>query len=248
VRFQIARGARKTGTLLQNLVAEELGGANPGGLVCYGVGYAGTAPALNARCSAMNKLQQARALRTTLGENAIRPLTLQEAAHACDYQGINPMLGRNIRHAQGKDIRLCIEPWQVRALDGISDFFTPYLPSAHEYRVWVYRKRHLGTYRKILKEATAMKRVGRNHDNGFRFERMELAETPEPLKEIGRKAIAALGLDFGAVDVIEMPSGRLVVLEVNSAPGVADGRRAVIQKLAHRIARWAQEGHPHAAA
>jgi len=159
---------------------------------------------------------------------------MSESSLAIEVSGVSKLYGDGVR--------------QVRALAGISDFFTPYIASSNEYRVWIYRKRHLGSYRKVLKTATMMRRVGRNYDNGFAFERMELEDTPEALKEVGRKAISTLGLDFGAVDVLQKPDGSFVVLEVNSAPGVADERRAVIQKLAHRIARWAQEGHPNAAA
>jgi hypothetical protein len=159
-----------------------------------------------------------------------------------------PVLGRNVRHAKGKDIRLCLEAWQVEAMRGISDFFVPYLPSSGEWRTWVYRRRHLGSYCKVLQDASAMRRVGRNHENGFRFERTELADTPEGLKDVSRRAVAALGLDFGAVDALQTPSGEFVVLEVNSAPGVQDERRVVMGKLAHRIVRWVQEGYPRAAA
>lgn len=240
MRFQIASSANRTGVLLQSLVAQELGGVNLGGVVCYGVGYSGNEPALNARCSAMNKLSQAHALRQALGEGAILPLTCDEAKAVHSV-----VLGRNTQHTKGKDIRLCVENWQVEALRSVSDFFTPYVPSSDEYRIWIYRRRHLGTYRKQLMEPQKMKRVGRNYENGFHFMRMEADEVPADLKDISKRAVAALGLDFGAVDVLSTPDG-YVVLEVNSAPGVADARRSVIQKLAHRVARWAQEGFPDA--
>ena len=37
---------------------------------------------------------------------------------------------------------------------------------------------------------------------------------------MGIDAVSALGLDFGAVDIIEDADGKLYVLEVNTAPGL----------------------------
>lgn len=251
MNFRIARAAFRTGSLLRRLVHEQ-GGETLGqdALVCYGAGYSGSSPALNARCSTFNKLEQARILREVLGVRAVEPMSSEEALTAMEENPalgeLYPVLGRNIQHTRGRDIRLCLEPWQVEALRDVSDFFVPYRPSVAEWRTWIYRKRHLGSYRKVLQNPEDMRRVGRNYHNGFRFERVERQEVPEALKQLGREAIAALGLDFGAVDILETAPGTFVVLEVNSAPGVQDDRRAVIQRLAYRIVRWAQEGYPNA--
>jgi len=60
----------------------------------------------------------------------------------------------------------------------------------------------------------------RNHDNGFIFA-TENVDAPQMVLDESKKAIRALGLHFGAVDVI-LNEGRqcAYVLEVNTAPGL----------------------------
>jgi glutathione synthase/RimK-type ligase-like ATP-grasp enzyme len=42
----------------------------------------------------------------------------------------------------------------------------------------------------------------------------------EAAKEASIRAVAALGLDFGGVDILVKKDGSCAVLEVNSAPGI----------------------------
>lgn len=55
-------------------------------------------------------------------------------------------------------------------------------------------------------------------------------------RDIAHRAVAALGLQFGAVDIGERADGSLVVLEVNRAPGVEGGSLAAYEKA---ITAWA---------
>lgn len=242
MRFHIASAARHTGALLQQLVEEELReeGIRKDAVVCYGVGeYSGTLPVLNSNCSRYNKMRQGQLLHEALGTNALPIHSIDSLNRGGAMPGA--VLGRSLSHTKGRDIKLILEPWQLPLVR--ADFFTPYIPSSHEYRTWVYRNRHLGTYEKVLTRPQDYKRIGRNHDNGFDFSYRE--EVPDALKDVCRRAIAALGLDFGAVDTLQATSdGRYVVLEVNSAPGVQNERRRVIQALAHRIVRWAANDCP----
>ena len=60
----------------------------------------------------------------------------------------------------------------------------------------------------------------RNHSNGFIFARNNL-EVPADVLEQARRALAATGLEFGAVDVLwNQRSEEAYVLEVNTAPGL----------------------------
>ena len=59
----------------------------------------------------------------------------------------------------------------------------------------------------------------RNHANGWIFARAGV-EIPETVKTTAVEAIHALGLDFGAVDMIITPQGVGKILEINTAPGL----------------------------
>lgn len=78
----------------------------------------------------------------------------------------------------------------------------------------------------------------RNLNNGWIFSR-DNVEYVEGLNEIGVNAVFALGLDFGAVDIITDKDDRLYVLEVNTAFGlegktielVGEALKALIYKI-----------------
>jgi len=58
-----------------------------------------------------------------------------------------------------------------------------------------------------------------NLDGGYIFARNDFT-IPSGGKQLGVDAVVALGLDFGAVDIIEDEEGKLYVLEVNTAFGI----------------------------
>jgi hypothetical protein len=240
--FHIAKAAVPTGNLLKQLVEAELLETKlkmPANVeICYGVGYNGTNKVLNGNCSKHNKMSQAQILRRSLGERALDILDSQRAvAHFA--AGGGPLFARNITHTKGRDIKIALEAWQVQPLVQCgTGFFTPHIPSVREFRTWGYRGYHLGTYEKALTRPAECRKLGRNYANGFDFNGIENENVPDGLKAICRDALYALGLDFGAVDTLQRADGTYVVLEVNSAPGVAHERRRVITGLAHRIVRW----------
>ena len=112
--------------------------------------------------------------------------------------------------------------------------YTRYIPKKSEYRVHVVRDNVIAVARKTLKKDHPNKeninwRI-RNLDGGFVFaywnERAEQEEQyvcPNEVMFQAREAVAALGLDFGAVDVIwNYKHRKAYVLEVNTAPGLGD--------------------------
>lgn len=239
--IQAANGVGPTSRILSELlVGHGINMATRDSVICYGTPYNGELPSLNRRAGSLNKLQQGQAL-VRAGVSSIQYLT---AAEALAYRGGAALFGRTLQHRAGRDIKVALEPWAVEALvtQG-SNFFTVFQPSTHEYRVWVYRRKHLGTYEKFLRRPQNFKRFGRNYDNGFVFERIEGERVPQAVKALASSAIEALDMDFGAVDIITNAANNYV-LEVNSAPGVEGERRQVIQNLAAKIARWRELGHP----
>lgn len=251
MRFQVARAASHTGQILQELVNAELQQERiqppADALVCYGAGLDGNRPhTLNAACSRFNKMSQGQRLwESGRGVWGLEILDHQQALRWLEQHPGHAMLARKAMHTKGKDIMPVLEPWHVEArVRAGASFFTPYHPSNREFRTWVYRKRILGTYEKQLMRPELCRKIGRNYDNGFDFSFRERENLPAAMIEAAKGAVAALDLDFGAVDMIETPAGAYIVLEVNSAPGVQNERRRVVQALAHRIARWAANGCP----
>lgn len=118
--------------------------------------------------------------------------------------------------------------------------YTRYIPKKSEWRIHVFHGVVIDATRKVLSEDHPDKEnvnwKVRNHDNGFIFQRynpkklnpdgeptLERDLIPASAKAQAISAVAALGLDFGAVDIIYNASmKRAFVLEVNTAPGVAE--------------------------
>lgn len=101
--------------------------------------------------------------------------------------------------------------------------YTAYIPKKHEYRYHVFNGKVLDVQRKARNKDVADEDVNwkvRNHDNGFIFMREGVEIVPEAEAE-AIKAVEALGLDFGAVDIIwNEKQNKYYVLECNSAPGL----------------------------
>jgi hypothetical protein len=259
VEFRIARAAKVTGATLERLVREGLvskGIPEPDAVVCYGAGYAGDKPVLNALCSSNNKLEQGRILEIGLEEESL-PIFLPDWVNGFWGDAVKearlPCVARKIRHSKGRDMRLCKTLAGIQSVlrNGKHDFFTPVVESDTEYRVWVYRKRVLSVYEKRLTEPEKNTKFGRNRANGWTFHALNSENIPDSIRRVAIAAVAALRLDFGAVDILgswEDESHievKATVLEVNSAPGVSDEHRTGIVKLANRIVKWVGAGCPH---
>ena len=102
--------------------------------------------------------------------------------------------------------------------------YTAYVKKQEEYRYHVFMGQVVDIQRKARKRDVPDDAVNwkvRNLDGGFIFAREGVVESPVASEE-AVKAVAALGLDFGAVDLIyNAREDKYYVLEVNSAPGLA---------------------------
>lgn len=107
-------------------------------------------------------------------------------------------------------------------------FVSEYFKACDEFRVHVVCGQVIFCQRKALR--TDEQRPAnpnftvRNHANGFIFQQNNI-EVPEVVKTEAIKAVQALGLDFGAVDIKAKQEAtrpeHCAVLEVNSAPGIS---------------------------
>lgn len=99
--------------------------------------------------------------------------------------------------------------------------YVQYVKKKHEFRVHVLKGKIIHVQQKKLKNGFEANKI-RSHDNGYVFAVNDI-QVPENVKSEAIKAVAALALDFGAVDVIyNEKQERAYVLEVNTAPGLCE--------------------------
>ena len=106
--------------------------------------------------------------------------------------------------------------------------FMKYIPTQREYRVHVFQGRVIGSGEKLMSEDATSLHI-RNVSTGWTFRYNNAERIPNDIQNIAIQAIQAIGLDFGAVDVLKSINNNFYVLEVNTAPGlvtpVEGGRR-----------------------
>lgn len=113
----------------------------------------------------------------------------------------------------------------ARVINEIEDapLYVKYKKKRNEYRAHVFNGTVLSVQEKRRNtevERNADQSLIRSHHNGWVFCRENVNVTQE-LKDIALASIYALGLDFGAVDVIyNQKENKYYVLEVNTAPGL----------------------------
>lgn len=98
--------------------------------------------------------------------------------------------------------------------------YTRYVNKVREFRVHATRLGIIDTQQKVRDPKVEPKSWKvRSHDNGFIFARNNIQQNAER-DALAIQAVTVLGLDFGAVDIVEDKKGNFYVLEVNTAPGL----------------------------
>jgi D-alanine-D-alanine ligase-like ATP-grasp enzyme len=121
------------------------------------------------------------------------------------------------RAHSGRGIHIATAPEQI--VD--APLYTKYIKKQKEFRVHVFKNKVIDLQEKRRStDSPDSSFLIRNHANGFVFCRDDIVE-PAPLRITAILAVKALGLDFGAVDVIyNHHYEACYVLEVNTAPGL----------------------------
>jgi len=120
----------------------------------------------------------------------------------------------------------------------VTDFYTKYFAKTHEFRAHVFRGRLIDLTQKRLQNgaakddsATPEQRLVRSMENGWvHSHQLDVSSAQRTqIEQAAVGAVASLGLDFGAVDILAKPDKRsaqgafvLAVCEVNSAPGLGN--------------------------
>lgn len=140
----------------------------------------------------------------------------QAVAQGWSDEGKTVVVRNKLTGHSGDGIVIVQKQAQVPA----APLYTKYLFKEREFRVHVVCGEVIDTAKKIKdpdREVQDWK--VRSHANGFIFARNGVV--PSGVRDtVAVSAIGALGLDFGAVDIVEDKKGNFYVLEVNTAPGL----------------------------
>lgn len=126
----------------------------------------------------------------------------------------NIWFGRDYYHSKGTDIE--VYTYETCSIP-TRDYYIKYMKPKGEYRYHVAFNKVILCTKKILAEGQTNDTLIRNHQNG-KWVQVTCTET-NSFSEACIKSVKALGLDFGAVDFINV-RGIPYILEVNTAPGL----------------------------
>ena len=152
-----------------------------------------------------------------------------------------PLIGRKNHHTNGRDVRFI----KTKAeFTDTHDYYLKYIPKWSEYRVHVMGGQAVSVVAKTHDDRDAAKKNPVwNHNTGWKQFTYD-GEHTEALKQLGIRAVMALGYDFGAVDIIRRED-KFYILEVNSAPGLIDMRIQLYADFFKQKEReWKYMGRP----
>jgi len=167
---------------------------------------------------ATNKLKSFNALK---GHVSIPEFTESlEEAKKWLAEGLTIVERHKLTGHSGEGVRV-VEPRQELQQ---APLYVKYIPKKHEYRIHVFRDKAFFVQRKARKNDVPDLRVDwkvRNLKGGFIYANQDV-DVAEEAKQQAIISIKALGLDFGAVDIIYNElHNKYYVLEVNTACGLA---------------------------
>lgn len=191
------------------------------------IGAVGNARVLNSVAAvsvATNKLHAFQKLRdagVTIPEFTTEP---DVAAHWVD-NGYTVVARTILNGHSGAGIHLMNQETSV--INGVTrivpaPLYVKYVKKQHEFRVHVFNGQVIDVQqKKRARDFTGLlNNQIRNHQNGWIYAREDVQYDPQ-VTESAINAVAALELDFGAVDIIwNNQQRRGYVLEVNTAPGL----------------------------
>jgi carbamoylphosphate synthase large subunit len=141
-----------------------------------------------------------------------------------------PVLGRPDTHTQGRGFWKCYNWYDVvKALGGTAKkrkatHFMEWIDAPREYRVHIFRGKSI----RISEKAHVA-----FHD----YTTIKPTHNVNHVRQAAKMAVEAVGLDFGAVDILA-DNHECWVLEVNSAPGVGGSMPRV---YAETFKKWKEE-------
>jgi len=165
-----------------------------------------------------------------------------------------PVIGRTTYHKKGQGFWFCRSLSEVRrAIQQGATHFLEFIPNTREYRVHTFAKdieaegeRGVRDYVSVKISEKVWQGKGepnpntpqKNHNFGWTFlgPQGRREEEMDVVRYAAKQAIASLGMDFGAVDVMyRIKTKTPYVLEVNSTPSLANETADTCSRYAQRI-------------
>jgi glutathione synthase/RimK-type ligase-like ATP-grasp enzyme len=158
------------------------------------------------------------------------PTTYYTAEEARTHFNIStaPLLWRPRSHQAGQDMVVINSVDEVRHATG---YWSIILTKTNEYRVYVLFGKVIGVDEKIVSDKT---QLAWNHSQGGYFTVLPWDSWPSKACWFSTKLASAIGLHFGAFDLIKS-EGRLYMLEVNTSPAMTTVYKS---NLLHRAVNW----------
>lgn len=167
--------------------------------------------------------------------------TWEEAKAQATQLGCD-LLRRRLHHTRGRDI-LRVKPTDDLPRKRRSGYYVQLLDKDAEFRLHMFEGKCIGMAQKLNTSGQGDPLIW-NDDHGWEFRYIPAGERegiPHYAKmvEESAKALKAIGLNFGAVDLI-MVKGQPYILEVNTAPALHQTKR-----YSNAIVRWVERiiGH-----
>lgn len=140
-----------------------------------------------------------------------------------------PVVGRPDTHTRGRGFWKCNTVGDVRkALRGTrkkrpATHFMDFIDAPHEVRVHIFNGKSIRISEKLH---------GSTGDTAHgNYTTIKPTVSVDKARDAAKKAVKAVGLDFGAVDILVMDDGTPYVLEVNSAPGLGGSMPALYARV-----------------
>ena len=139
-----------------------------------------------------------------------------------------PVVVRFKSHTQGNNFYICNSQSDVMRYAKPGYYALAIVDKSKEYRVFVWRNEVLEVNRKTKdnEDSYANNDLIRNFKHGWWFKVVKFYDERVTTQAI--KAVKALGLDYGAADVCVTTDGKVLVFEVNSAPGLFERKAEVL--------------------
>jgi hypothetical protein len=150
----------------------------------------------------------------------------------------NGMYKRKSNHRRGNDMEFIPAGKSVSLAPG--EILVEKINIKDEFRVFIYKNKIMEVDIKIKSEQPSEEEIiavasryggdaskdARNYVNGWLF--IPIRDIPEGIEDEALKAINAVGLDFGAVDLCVADNDDVYVFETNSAPSIKVARKGLL--------------------